>query len=372
MGDRADATRFFYELEQFSERYARQELGCELRVQHGGPKPDRPWRGAVIHYTADEDLDRVIRWFMNPASNVSAHVVVSDRKLGCHDGLAAGLELVKRLPVTGIQCRHPGQGAWHARWANERCYGVECVSAGLLKADGRGNFYSWRARDGSGEPWTMPWTVPYKDVTELYGKHWVRYPGEQVAAVITVLRRLFAMGEPFALPSRPWVVGHSAVQLGKFDPGPDFPIHELRAALWDDWRPPTDYSWWEAFNGDHKWGKRWRDASVVAAVKVLAGRRKGDKDPGVETAWTRARSAWSAMPDNWRESTGWIKLGLHLLGYAVTTCGAGDFADVGMDTDDHTSVGIFQQAMGLKVDSIPGPITTRALNVRLRDMLGEA
>ena len=372
MGDKASAVRFFWQLEKFSERWAQQELGRALRVPHGGAKPDQPWRGAVLHFTADEEIERVIRWFMHEASAVSAHVVVNDRKLGCHDALCDGLELVRRLPVTVVQCRHPGEGAWHARWANDRCYGIECVSAGALRANDEGVLCSWRPRDGSAPEWSTPWASPYKDAVELFGRQWVRYVPEQLEAVVTVLRHLKAIGEPICLPSRPWVIGHSSVQQNKVDPGPDFPIHEVRAAVWDDWRPLSDYDWWGAYQADPRWGKTWRDAAVVAAVRHFAATGKGDREPSVKTAWVRARSAWAALPDNWRgqESMGWIKLALHLLGYAVTSFGAGNFADVTLNTDDHTSIGIFQRAMGLQCDSIAGPVTARALNLRLQALLG--
>lgn len=370
MGDKANAVEFFRQLDTFSQRYVKQELGKDLRVEHGGRKPADPWKGAIIHYTADDDMHRVIRWFLLEESNVSAHTVVHDRKMGCHDSLCADLPMIQRLPATVIQCRHPGQGAWHARWANEHCYGIECVSAGLLKQNAEGELFSWRPRDGSGEPWTQPWASPYKEATELYGRHWVCYPADQVAAVIAILRHLRAIGDPTALPRRPWVLGHDAVQMGKFDAGPAFPIHGVRAAMWDDWRPPGELDWWASFGNDPSHGKVWRDAAVVAVVRAVAERQKADKDPSIQTAWARARAAWAAMPGAWRESGAWVKLALWVLGYAITSYGNGDFSDSTMDTDDLASVAIFQRMANLKQDGIAGPVTTRALNARLRDLLG--
>lgn len=65
-----------------------------------------------------------------------------------------------------------------------------------------------------------------------------------------------------------------------------------------------------------------------------------------------------------------MKLALWVLGYAITSYGNGDFSDSTMDTDDLASVAIFQRMANLKQDGIAGPVTTRALNARLRDLLG--
>ena len=66
MGTKEQATEFFRQLGVFSDRYVKEVLKL--------PTANSPWgdnygmkdgaQGAIIHYTADEDLERVLRWFL--------------------------------------------------------------------------------------------------------------------------------------------------------------------------------------------------------------------------------------------------------------------------------------------------------------------
>lgn len=360
MGDKARAVDFFRQLDIFSDRYAELNFGAPMRIEHGGRRPGVPWKGAVLHYTASDDLDSSLRWFLDERSKVSAHVIVCDRKHGAHEALAEGLDIVARLPATVIQCRTPAQGAWHARAFNDSCYGVECVSAGRLRYDG-----------GEWQTWTgTPWSSPYKDAVELYGQWWVPYPFEQIEAVVAVLRYLRALGEPNSELRKPYVVGHSNAQWNKLDPGPSFPMHEVRRAIWDDWRPIVEYEAMSRYRADLRYGAVWRDEAVIQTVRAIASSEGNSRDPSSEVAWSRAWAAWAGMKSRPKASQVWAKLGLHLLGYAITSCAECDWAEPSFDTDDLQSVSIFQRMAGLQVDGIVGPVTARALEVRLWEAMG--
>jgi N-acetyl-anhydromuramyl-L-alanine amidase AmpD len=361
-----DAKAFFEQLGAFSKRYIAAEIGPDL--------PHSPWcyesyevghpRGAVIHYTADEELHRVLRWFLVPefGAKVSAHAVVADRRMGVHDKLAEDLPLVEELPVTVIQVLPPDLVAWHARWANRRTYAIENVNAGPLRADKIGDdgfpesFCSWRARDRKSQEWTKPWSSPYKTPEKVFGRWWEPYTPGQVEANVILLRYLKQLVPEMA---KPWLLGHENVQERKLDPGPMFPLVGVREAVWDDWKPVQRYGWYRLFQHEPDSGKLLRDEVVMDHLHLIA---TVTKPVLPRVAWMRFSSAMRALPSKSGFGvTG--KTGLKLLGYHVTSL------DEGLDTDELLSVWIFQKMMGLKTDMVPGPLTKAALVDRL-DYLG--
>jgi N-acetyl-anhydromuramyl-L-alanine amidase AmpD len=364
--DTARAVKFFHELDTFADRFAKREFGCRMDVPHGGPSPEHGFRGAVIHYTADQDPLRVVRWFRDPSSHVSAHLVVCDRRLDIHEELSRGLPLVQALPVTVIQCRDPGEGAWHAKWANESCYGIELVSAGLLRKNSDGCLCTWHPRDRSAGNWTSPWVSSDKDPVRLYGQTWDPFTPEQILATITALRHLRHFGMRFATLEPEWILGHDLVQQDKLDPGPTFPIHGVRDAVFDRF-PVTDREWWIWYETDPLAGQAWRDRAVTRLVRAQAVATETRRDLTVDIAWSRAWAAWSRIaedPCTFQEY--WVKLGLYILGYAVSLYLDFERArPCRLTEQDLQSVRIFQRMAGCVVDGYPGPRTCTAMLERL-------
>ncbi len=366
---------FFVQLEEFTRRYTVKHLGHALDVRHGESIIRQPWQGAVLHYTADEDLNRVLRWFERSESKVSAHVVVHDRKVKDHDELAENLPLVQALDTTVLQCRRPNQIAWHARGANSWAYGVECVSAGVLKKNSSGQLCTWRPRDEEAEPWTTPWQNPHKQVAQLYKDFWVAYPIAQSRAVVTVLRYLDGLGVDAADLYPQWIVGHEHLQRGKLDPGPAFPITTVRAMIFD-LAPDLDLVMGEtSLQADPLWGKWWRDDVVARSIPVLCDSRKHGKiqmsSSPIPAGWQAAWREWSQMarPDNMspvreftRRQLGWFKLGLLLLGYYVTGFHEGDFSVWNFGGRDRDTLHLFQQREGLEKTDVPGVPEAICLN----------
>ena len=59
------STEFFAQLQAFSDRFVQAEFGMRVCVSAWGhPQWARSPLGAVIHFTADEDHLRVLRWFL--------------------------------------------------------------------------------------------------------------------------------------------------------------------------------------------------------------------------------------------------------------------------------------------------------------------
>ncbi len=180
----------------------------------------------VVHFTASGSGTGVVSWFKNPQSRVSAHYVLD------HDGKI--LQLVK-----------DGDTAWHAGLPgdlarndairpNPRAIGIEIVNWGPLeKRDGK--YYNWTGNEHLGE------------VVEAGGKYWEPYTEAQCESLIELVSYLC---KRYSVPTRypslgpsayheraqhlanfKGVLGHSAINRGKSDPGPLFDWDRLMDGL---------------------------------------------------------------------------------------------------------------------------------------------
>ncbi len=371
---------FFDQLQVFSERYLRTIKISEDLSPWGYDdwKDDAPI-GAILHYTADNDFDRVLRWFMRAKYNAraSANVVVADRRYPSVDELMEGLPLIKELPVTVVQCRPPDMPSWHASWTNHTLYGVELLNVGELRPGHiEGEWLShWRRDHDPNEPeWSMPWSHPLKTPQPGWYRHWEPYSVEQIKACVMILRELRDLYQSALHPS--WILGHEAVQgihtIGaknrdKRDPGPLLPVHGIRRAVFGVHDPITEnplgrldefVDQWVLFELQAGWEKR-KDVWVKETTEKFE--EPEPISPSTEVAWTRFDSAVRAMGAG---SGTWGTVGktaMRLLGYHI------QFLHLDMYDEDRTAVHVFQKMMGLKADAIPGPRTRKALVERLED-----
>lgn len=341
------------EIEIFSERFLAAQYAKLPHVSPwtGGVFLQRPL-GAVLHYTADECLDRVLRWFLDPAhaSHVSAHLVVADRVYGSAREHMAGLSAVAKLPVTVVQCVPWDIIAHHAARANSTTFGIELLNGGYLDYNAAGEI----CRSVAGGE-LVPWSVPYAVPVPLWGRLWAPFPSEQVWTAVQILRALHVDYGPFA-PS--WVLGHELVDADKQDPGPAFPLEDVRNAIFlDHGHDPRIEAWWPWFEGDPLYGESVRDGWVIAWARGLDGVPPGEPTPGV--AWERLRSAL----DVWGFGEGPFlplgRLAFRLLGYCTAPTGA-----LWSDSEART-VRWFQRMMRLPVNGIPDVKVRRALVERL-------
>lgn len=360
---KSEALTFFDQLEKFSLRYAQEELRLPTTTSPWGyhAYSDKTPMGAILHYTADEDFHRVLRWFLDANLNAraSAHVVIADRRLGMHEKLATDLPMIRDLPTTVIQTRRPYTTAWHATWVNSVCYGIENVNAGPLRvvkpptSVSRGKFTTWRRRGVNDSEWTAPWNVPYKSPVKLYGRWWAPYTADQVVSNILVLRYVQDL---FGTLRRPWILGHEQVQKSKQDPGPTFPLHGIREAVFEGYRAIRRKPWFRLFDMDRYAGRTERDGIVIEWAKLSDG---AAPNPTPVEAWARFDAEVRALPGEPGKFGSVGKTALRLLGYHV-----GDLAGELVD-EDLVSIGIFQKMAGLRTDSHPGLRTKEALVSRL-------
>ena len=174
---------------------------------------------AVIHYTADTNFERVMKWFCRPSYNARASsefVVAADRR-PYHSQLAVDLPLVEALPVTVGMTVHPAvlgrQYCWHARTFSKYGVGIENVCSGMQTENSM---------------------TPEKEVVEIGGNSWETYTEDQIVTNAIVLSACLDYGVKIN-PSL--ILGHECVQsilsdgTDKRDPGPVYPMNELRNCL---------------------------------------------------------------------------------------------------------------------------------------------
>jgi len=163
----------------------------------------------VIHYTAGANAQSAIDILSDPERRVSAHLVVG------RDGCIAQL-----LPLDTVGW-HAGKSEWQGRSGlNNYSIGIEIDNAGQLEEkDGR--CVSWFGRPYPAEE--VVWGV-HRNQREL--TPWHLFPYEQIRVVDELCALLAAT---YDITS---IVGHEEIAPGrKIDPGPAFPLDEMRQRL---------------------------------------------------------------------------------------------------------------------------------------------
>jgi len=272
------ARAFWGQLTSFS-REVLEGWGLPKQSPWGKAKWKSARRGAVVHHTIGKSLEKVARWFCDPSFNagVCAHVIVGQTKLPELQSLESKYPAVAELPVTVVQCRPWTQPAVHATWLNSTCYGLELINAGVLSPQEGG----WFDKRGHA---VQPIAQPVK----MHGRYWEPYTPEQIAATVMLLR-MYRHAEPDSL-MRNWVIGHEHVQgvetegssgKDKRDPGPLFPLYDVRNAAFTD-SPIYELEWWDLFVGDEQYAVTWRDAFAIEYCRGLDGKQWPAAD-----AWNR-------------------------------------------------------------------------------------
>ncbi len=179
-------------------------------------------RWLVMHYTASGSASEAINWFANPASKVSAHIVIAK------DGT-----ITQCVPFNR-RANHAGTSTWKGvNGLNKASIGIELDGFGFLF----GSAGKWTFRDKR-VPDAQVLVATHKHETKPRG--WARYPQAQLDAARELARLLV---RTYGLED---VVGHEDISpRRKQDPGPAFPMEAFRAhcmsadAPADGARPPA-------------------------------------------------------------------------------------------------------------------------------------
>jgi N-acetyl-anhydromuramyl-L-alanine amidase AmpD len=163
-------------------------------------------RYLVIHFTANGSVSGTVKWFQKQGSEASAHVIIG------RDGQVVQMVAFDR------RAWHAGQSRWRGLTdLNSHSIGIELVNWGKLTYR-NGRLYSWAQQE-----------VEESDAERLTDKDgkegwWQRFTVEQLEVCFNLCREIV---QHYRLED---VLGHFEVSPGrKIDPGPAFPLAELRA-----------------------------------------------------------------------------------------------------------------------------------------------
>ena len=175
------------------------------------PLPDT----IIMHYTAGGSLEGSVSWLCNPTAKASAHIVIG------RDG-----SVVQLVPFNMISW-HAGRSRWKDRVGlNKFSIGIELDNAGILSRQGDRFLTSF----GS----TIPADQAYQGVhrNETVERYWHAYTEIQInkaAELCSILVSTYNVKDS---------LGHEEISPGrKTDPGPAFPLDQLRDKLVHD---PSD------------------------------------------------------------------------------------------------------------------------------------
>lgn len=165
----------------------------------------------VIHYTATLGALGVIQAFEAKTAKASAHLVVD------LDGTVTQMVEFNRWAA------HAGASTWRGKdGCNNFSIGIELVNPGPLYRTGDGYVETIRRR---------PWNGGVVHARHKNGggfEHWAAYPAAQLDRLKEIAELLV---ETYSLKD---IVGHDDVAPGrKIDPGPAFPLRDLKALLGD-------------------------------------------------------------------------------------------------------------------------------------------
>lgn len=191
----------------------------------------------VIHFTASGSGTGTVCWFKNPQSKVSAHYVidrdgrmfqvVKDGNNAWHAGLSS-------RPALGLEANRLRLERGDLIRPNPRAIGIEIVNWGPLeKRDNK--YYNWTGKEHPGQ------------VVEAGGQYWEPYTESQYDSLIELVSylckrygvtiRYLPQGagvyheRPQDLADFSGILGHSAIDNTKSDPGPHFDWDRLMAGL---------------------------------------------------------------------------------------------------------------------------------------------
>lgn len=174
----------------------------------GGPFAAGAPDALVLHFTAGPDPEWALRLLCDPTPG---------RRVSCHLLVARDGAVIQLLPFDRIGW-HTGRSAWGGRTEfNQLSLGIEIDNAGRLEARG-GTYVSHL---GHVYPGAEAVRATHRNESEP--SWWHRYQENQVAVVEQLCRLLVT-----AYDLR-FILGHEEIApQRKDDPGPAFPLDELR------------------------------------------------------------------------------------------------------------------------------------------------
>lgn len=275
------------------------------RRNHSGPWRQGAPYGAITHYTASNmavgpkrPLGRLPvlhnRFARGGRQRVGVQFIIWDRLEERFEEFRSRYDLLANDMPGEVSFFGDDLAFWHASWCNRHCYGIEIRNSGrLLKKNG---VFFWGQQRHRG-----------RTPVRIGNTYWEPYTASQMAATLWV-HRLMATIHPI---EPVWFLGHVHITATRRDPGPHFPIHEMREYALGDGRdvPLDEVPFLEEFSEDETVGRQ--DDPLVSELSLHKGlyRRDWDGEPASE--------GLQDLPSSYVDES--VKDKLTSLGYYVAT-----------------------------------------------------
>ncbi len=169
----------------------------------------------IVHYTAGPSGSSTVRLFSSKDAKLSAHLVVAE------DG-----KVTQMVPFNKV-AYHAGTSEYDGRKSfNNFSIGIEISNPGYLTKNTKGTGYLtwWEANKDVPKPVAKEMIfegIHRNAVTK--NRFWYKYTDEQIQAVKDICEAIYAAYQI------KYILGHEEIAPGrKADPGPAFPLDELR------------------------------------------------------------------------------------------------------------------------------------------------
>lgn len=169
-------------------------------------------RFVVIHFTTGTNMMSTVHTFLNPENGVSTHLLVG----------RSG-QVIQFVPFDKIAF-HCGLSTWEGeRFLNRFSIGIEVDNAGYLRKSARGYTSRGKLIPEDQYEFRRHWK-------EQGVRAWQTFTDEQIKVVEKIVQAL-----KNKYPTIEEIVGHDMVNLiNRLDPGPLYPLGELREAILGD------------------------------------------------------------------------------------------------------------------------------------------
>jgi N-acetylmuramoyl-L-alanine amidase len=164
----------------------------------------------IIHYTASPTFRSAYNTLLSPSVKASAHLLI-DR-----DGTVLQMADFQTVTWQAGRSEYKGRSGF-----NKYSIGIEIVNAGPIKMQ-NGEFFD-------------VYNIKYDAADVIEGKHrnrpmiskyWHKYTDAQIETVEQICRLLV---DEYGMK---YILGHEEISIGrKFDPGPAYPLDELRQKI---------------------------------------------------------------------------------------------------------------------------------------------